>query len=180
MIDSAEFDGIYVKYKGQIHKYCYLKLGRLSMGDQLAEEAANDVFMVLYEKWDALDRSEGIRAWLYRTADNIVRNKARAERRRSPDDYIEDIAVRDGVEQLASTDAHFAADVSEERFVRHMEEILDDGDLRLFIERFIKKKPYDEIAAKQGLAYSTVRWRSLKLEKTLRSEIRRFAEKYSE
>ena len=180
MIDCAEFDAIYVKYKGQIRKYCYLKLGSASMGDRLAEEAADDVFMVLYEKWDSLDRGDGLRAWLYRTAENVVKNKARAERRRAPDLYIEEFAVKDGAEALAASDVHFEDDVTEEKFAGHMRSVLDDDDFSLYKKRFIDKKTYDDIAAEESAAYSTVRRRSLKLETAVRREIRRFAEENSE
>ena len=179
MVDNDEFDAIYVKYKGQIHRYCYVKLGSVSMGRELAEEAANDVFMALYERWDELDRGEGLRAWLYKTAQNVVLNKLRIERRRASQEYIEDFAVQDKLDAMAVTDEYFAADLDERRFAEYMKSRLADEEYALFCERFIKKRTYDAIAKESGAAYSTVRLRSLRLERTVRKEIARFIDSHS-
>ena len=179
MVDNAEFDAIYVEYKGQIHRYCLMKLGSASMARELAEEAANDVFMTLYERWDDLERGERLKAWLYRTAQNVVANKLRTERRRAPQDYIEDFAVQDKIDELSATDEYFASEVSAERFAEYMKDRLDEADFTLFCERFIKKRTYDAIAADSGVPYSTVRVRSLRLERLVRREIGSFLDAHS-
>lgn len=176
MIDNAEFDAIYVKYKGQIHRYCYLKLGSLSMAKELAEEAANDVFMVLFDRWDELEKGDSIRAWLYKTAQNVVQNKLRTERRRAPQDYIEDFAAPDKVGEMSVTDEYFASEVTSERFAGYMKSRLTSDEYALFLERFIKKRTFDSIAKATGVPYSTVRLRCMKLEKSVRRGIRAFAD----
>ena len=179
MVDNDEFDAIYVKYKGQIHRFCYLKLGSVSMGSELAEEAANDVFMALWEHWDELDRGEKLRAWLYKTAQNVVLNKLRTERRRAPQDYIEDFAVQDKLEGMSVSDEYFAADLDEKRFAEHMKTKLTDEEYSLFLERFVRKRTYDAISKQSGVPYSTVRLRSLTLERKLREELKAYAASFT-
>lgn len=179
MVDNAEFDAIYVEYKGQISRYCYLKLGSISMARELAEEAANDVFMTLYERWDDLDRGDKLRAWLYKTAQNTVLNKLRTERRRAPQAYVEDFAVQDSIDAMSGVDEYFASDLSVEKFAAHMKKRLDADDYELFSERFVKKRPYDKIAKARGEPYSTVRWRSLRIERIVRRELADFIREHS-
>ena len=140
MTASGEFDSLYVSYRGQITKYCLYKLSSLPMAREIAEECANDVFMILFDKWDEIERGDGIRAWLYRTADNVVRNKLRAEKRRTPDEYIEEVEVPDSVEALAVTDEYFTDEITPERFERHMKERLSPEEYDLFARRFVKRQ----------------------------------------
>ena len=176
-MNDAGFDAIFVRYKGEIQRYCRLKLASLPMADQHAEEAVNDVFMTLYRRRDELDLGDRVRAWLYRTAENVSMNVLRAEKLRAPHEYIDDSPPRS---EPASTDEYFADDVGEERFLERLRELLDDDEYALFAERFLKKRTYEQIARDTGQPYSTVRMRSLKLEATVRREIRRFTEQYSE
>ena len=62
------------KYYKEIFNYCHFKLG---YHHQNAEECTQEVFVVLMIKWGKLSSHENIRAWLYRTADNIIKNHNR-------------------------------------------------------------------------------------------------------
>lgn len=77
MFDIHEFEKIAVKYRKPLFKYCYY---RLHNDTTLAEETVNDIFLVLYRKWDELDLNGNIRAYLYRVADNCIKHKVRGEK----------------------------------------------------------------------------------------------------
>ena len=53
-----------------IFRYCYVKLDN----EHAAKDCTQEVFLILYSKMDKLKLSENVRAWLYRTADNVMKN----------------------------------------------------------------------------------------------------------
>ena len=78
------FDEIAEQYYTSIFKYCYVKLD----DEHSAKDCTQEVFLILYKKMDKLKLSENIRAWLYRTADNVMRNYRKKSRNSVPLDDL--------------------------------------------------------------------------------------------
>lgn len=64
------FDEIVKQHYNSIYRYCYVRLGK----ECDAYDCTQEVFVILCQKADKLNINENIRAWLYRTADNVMRN----------------------------------------------------------------------------------------------------------
>ena len=78
--DHLSFDEAYrLKYK-DIYRYCYYNI-RYDKSE--TEDVANDVFVALYEIWDAFDPKDetSVTKWLYKTAHNMVMNHNKMKRR---------------------------------------------------------------------------------------------------
>ena len=58
-------------YCKEIFNYCYLKL---NYNKEYAEECTQETFTILLLKWSKLASTDNIRAWLYRTSDNVMKN----------------------------------------------------------------------------------------------------------
>lgn len=83
------FDEIAEKYYKQIYIYCSARLE----DEHAANDCVQEVFFILYKKINKLKLSENIRAWLYRTADNVMKNYKRKIIKEVPvDDKILDIS----------------------------------------------------------------------------------------
>ena len=74
MINKEECSKIINQYYKEIYNYCY---SRLKFDKQSAEDCAQDVFVTFFSKREKLG-DEAIRLWLYRTADNVIRNFMRS------------------------------------------------------------------------------------------------------
>ena len=72
------FNEILERYEKEIFNYCFQKL---SHDKFMAEEVFDDVFMNLYKKWEHLVIGKDIRAYLYRTADILIKERLRKESR---------------------------------------------------------------------------------------------------
>lgn len=72
--NNSLFKDTYMKYFDEIYGYCFLRLG-YDNGE--AENCTQEVFTILFKKWNSLSNLDDIRAWLYRTADNVLRNHYR-------------------------------------------------------------------------------------------------------
>lgn len=77
-INNSIYKDIAKKYYREIFNYCYVKL---RYNKQDAEECAQETFMILLIKWKTLSSIDNIRAWLYRTSDNVIRNYNRKTNR---------------------------------------------------------------------------------------------------
>lgn len=64
------FDEIVRTYYQSIYKYCYIKL----RDKYAAEDCTQEVFLVMHKKREKLIISENIKSWLYKTAQNIIKN----------------------------------------------------------------------------------------------------------
>jgi len=64
------YEEITRRYYQAIYNYCQVRL----KDGYAAEDCTQDVFLLLYRKMNKLKLSENIRAWLYRTADRIIKN----------------------------------------------------------------------------------------------------------
>ena len=75
---DAAFNGIVTRYYERILKFCAYALGgNLS----LAEDCAQDIFLILYEHMSRLRDYDNIGGWLYKTADNISKRYAASLRK---------------------------------------------------------------------------------------------------
>jgi RNA polymerase sigma factor (sigma-70 family) len=126
------FDEIVEQYYRAIYNYCQVRLG----DESATEDCTQEVFLTLYKKMDKLRLSENIRAWLYRTADNVIKNYRRKNRKIISLDDKE-------VEQLSSEDVYevdnpFDGFISAED-VELLKAYYIDGESALRISRRTKK-----------------------------------------
>lgn len=69
--NDSIISGIMEKYYKEIFNYCYLKLDYNKEG---TEECVQETFEIFFRKWGTLSSTDNIRAWLYRTSDNVMKN----------------------------------------------------------------------------------------------------------
>ena len=135
-------------------KYCLL---RLSFVKPDAEEVTDDVFVTLFLKWDELDLSDNISAWLYRVADNCIKRFiAKKSRDESLNDHMETI------EQFNNSEDEIAELIEQISYKQKLDEIigmLPENLKDIFVYRFIEEKTLQEIEKLTGIPYSTVRLR---------------------
>lgn len=157
--DHLSFDEAYrLKYK-DIYRYCYYNI-RYDKSE--TEDVANDVFVALYEIWDAFDPKEetSVTKWLYKTAHNMVMNHNKMKRRQmNTVDYDDNLL--NGCEQIESLSAN---DISEwekdESFrirVDEIKRILSKSQYEIFSLSMIEEYSNAEIAKILGLKENTVK-----------------------
>ena len=173
MFDIHEFEKIADKYRKPLFKYCYY---RLHNDTTLAEETVNDVFLVLYKKWDELDLTGNIRAYLYRVADNCIKHNLESHNK-----YYAHVVSTDDKEEAASfidagyLDDYFGehAEIDTYEYICRIKDSLPTEYQEIYDYRYIQKKTLTEISAIIGLPYSTLRLRLSKLDPLIRKEIKK-------
>lgn len=80
-MDNVSCERLISQYYRELYNYI---LVRLRYNTQSTEDCTQELFMTFFQKHQALDDSDNIRLWLYRTADNVVM----AYRRKNSDDTV--------------------------------------------------------------------------------------------
>ena len=94
------FDDIVRKYYQSIYNYCYIKLRY----EFAAKDCTQEVFLVMHKKRDGLNISESIKAWLYKTAQNIIKNYIKNTREFIPIENCENISQPENMNEETAFD----------------------------------------------------------------------------
>lgn len=168
-MDLQKFEQIVDKYRKQLFRYCYYRLGE---NKPLADETINDIIYLLYNKWDTLDVDDNIRAWLYRAADRIVKQNLKKHNRyynkfESLEAVVED-HILSGAEYY---DEYFINDSSIEDYVEMLRDALPVEYRKIFKYRYIEKRTLQDIVELTGIPYSSLRLKISKIEILIKAEI---------
>ncbi len=168
MDDMQEYEVVVKAYSKPLYRYCYHKL----CGDRcLTEETLNDVFAVVYQKWDSLNKTN-IRAYLYRVADNCIKhNRSMHQKYYIHNRSLEEISSTDSGDTLYCTDEYFLRDIDEDKAIERIKVALPPEDFKLFSFRYIHKKTLMQIVTETGLPYSSVRLRLQRIEEAAKKEM---------
>lgn len=141
------------KYYRSIYAYCFTQLNYSNFS---ADDCTQEVFLLMIKKRKKLDFSDNIKLWLYRTADNVIRNYKRKNRN------LADIDV-DSLEIPVENDFEITSDNSSGVLDK-----LSDEELRLVQAYYgAGQGDKEEVAKKFGLnlrqLYKTIHKIKLKL-----------------
>lgn len=170
MFDEKEFENIVKRHHKSIYSYC---LSKLNFDDYYADEVTNDVFNLLFEKWDELDLENNVLAWLYRVADNYIKKhwtKQHKNREESLEAALESGKLENN--DLFYTTIESDVDINVEKELEKIAHELPEELKQLFIYRIINKKTFAEICSITGLPYTTVNNRVEKAKKKVKKIIK--------
>lgn len=162
MFDVSRFEELYREYYAPIFEYC---LTKLSFDKDAAAEAADNVFVTVYRKWDRLEIGGAVKYWLYRTADNFIKKQYK-KKKRSADrfDRFGDSEEFENREDISVRDVYFRSDTPEEDLIAETRDSLPEEYGDLFNMRYVEKKTLEDISSSLGVPYSTIRRRIAKLD----------------
>lgn len=120
------FDEIAEQYYNAIFRYCCVKLS----DEHAAKDCTQEVFLIFFNKMDKLKLSENIRAWLYRTADNVISNYRKKHKETISYDDVNEVT-----EDTYSVETPFNDIISEEEYELLKSYYIDEDDIEIISER---------------------------------------------
>ena len=169
------YDDAFRKYYSVIVKYCASRVDWSS-----AEDVASDAFLILYRKWDELRSHENkvLLVWLYRTADNLIKEMWRARKIEivSMSDETVTRQVEQKLQEAEEIDAYEEI-IRSERYVLDIKKELKDGEWQLFEYIVVKKYSYRKVAEILNLSVAAVKMRWYRLQAKMRPIFDRLAAK---
>lgn len=152
-MESDLFNDIIKKYYKEIYLYCS---GRLDKS--IAEDITQEVFLTLYEKINLIKFSKSVHSWLYKTAENKIRNYIRKNSRETPVESEKLDIPETGVSPETAFDNSF-------------KEILGEAEYKLVKSFYLDGMTVGDISEKLHISEQAVRSRiqrtRLKIKKKL-------------
>ena len=125
------YDEIVATYYNEIKYYCLKKTNNKAD----AEDCAQDVFFMLWQKRKKIDFGSNIKAWLYRAADNIIKDCLR-KKAKHPDLSLAEVED----EPVSDEEAVIKAKLDDAL------EFLKPDEHELITDYYVKKKSADKLA----------------------------------
>ncbi|MBQ7933043.1 MAG: sigma-70 family RNA polymerase sigma factor, partial [Clostridia bacterium] len=145
----------------------------LYFNEELAEEAAQQVFVVLCEKWPALQQHPNLEGWLLRTASYKVQKAKAGYTQRlelvstDAEDFIEPVRIQDFHDQIVSE--HLEENMG--RYAGKVYGQLSEKERQL-LGYMQKKMKYAEIAQRMNMTEGAVSMAAVRLSRKIRRIVR--------
>ncbi|MDR1931762.1 MAG: sigma-70 family RNA polymerase sigma factor [Spirochaetales bacterium] len=181
---ETAFSGIVRQYYGKILSYCGYFLG----GNRpAAEDCAQDIFVILYNRMDTLNNYEKIGGWLYKTAGNLVKQYAAAiqkERKRlkSLTGFSDEGEFSHPLPESLRYEEDFDClddEETEEKIHAALEYVmgrLKKGEHTIWRIVFRERRPIADLAAELNLSPGAAKSRVARLRHKIMGLVRRFFE----
>ena len=159
--DGAAFDALVRRYQDPVHRFV-----TWSIGDDEADDAAQDVFVEVYRSLATWRRQSTFRTWLYGVARNVCRHHARRGARHS---QIHRIDV-DDLPDTSNPYGRVAQSDTNALLLSAITRLPREQRVTLMLRAW-EGLPYDEIAAVTDVPVGTVRSRLHTARRTLAAAI---------
>lgn len=169
MDDIIQFEDLIEKYGFRLYKYCYFKT---SYNKELAEECLNDIFEVIFKKWDSLIVADNITAYLYRVADNCIKHNISKGLQYYYHNESLDQIKEYNLNNLIHYDNYFDDDIEQSNVINVIMERLPEKYRQIFKYRFVEKKTLMQTSKLLGIPYSSLRLREAKIKSLVRDIVK--------
>ncbi len=154
--DSGEvlgFEAIYDRYAD----FVWRSLRRLGLDEAAAEDAFQEVFVVVHRRLDAFEGRSSLKTWLFGIAIGVVRNLRRSQQRKRIDTHERADHALEAVKDDASEQPDERTDRARAvRLLYALLDQLDDDKREVFVMAELEQMRGTEIAALTGLNLNTV------------------------
>ena len=150
--DTDAFEEIYKASAGYVLNVAYRILGTR----EDAEEAAQDVFLIIYRKLKDFRFDASFKTWIYRITVNVSINSAKRSNkiRNRTVEFREELAVFEQANQMREVNKEF-----HEKVIASLLGVLNPDQRACLVLRSVEKLSYQEIAETLDVNINTVRTR---------------------
>ena len=152
----------YGKYYASIYKFC---LSRLKDDSSDVEDCVQEVYLVFYNKLLGGEEIEYVQAYLFKTADNLVKKQLSRLKKRAKTLDI------DEVKEIVTHSVDIDDRLSFEEYSKMISDALSDTDREIFILRYIEELRINEIAQRLNMSVSNVSTRLSRMREKIRKII---------
>lgn len=147
---QADFSQAYDEYADALFRHCYFRVHDRELAIDLMQEA----FMKTWEYLSAGKKVDNLRAFLYRTANNLIIDHVRRAKRRQVES-LEEKQEATGFDVVGEEGPDIGQPFEEERVLSTLKQV-DEPYRTAVIMRFIDELSPKEIAASLGVSANVV------------------------
>lgn len=163
---KTEFNRIYGLYGKSIFNFC---LSRLSGDVECAEDCTQETFIVFYKRLAKGESFEEPRAFLYKTAVNIImRSKTKQQKRAVNETELDDKIP------FVQSETKIESDIDYESVLKRIDELLSEDEMKLFTLFFIENLKVKDISQLLNITPGACSTRLLRLRIKLKDGIKEY------
>lgn len=149
--DAQAYAELYRRYYLKVERYCLKSLSDL----QDAKDAAQDVFLKVFEKLATLQKPELWVAWLFSITRNVVLNI----HRKNAHSQIEDV---EEFPPIADNNSEIEAKLERERKLTALPRLLETPDARILKMKYVEGRSIRQLSRDMHIKESAVKMRLLR------------------
>ena len=162
-IDS-EFNKIYKLYVESIYKFC---LSRLNCNEEYAKDCTQDTFLVFYKRLKTGETFENPRAFLYRTANNFVKQKFDEIKKT----LSNQTSLSDEIHITGDNISKVETNIDFRSFQQRLNALLSREEKALYTKRFVEAQSIESIAEELGITKKHCTVKISRLRQKIRAEL---------
>lgn len=166
---------LYKKYGASVKRICEY---RLRNRPDAVDDCVQDVFLTLFQKLRDGGKIENYQAWLYATAGNLILNAFKSEKSEKAGmlKYYEENRGK----PLSYSKENMVFKQSEDEIMRLKDRVVDaltPEEQRLFHDRFVLRKSYEQITEEYAVNKNTAYQRVFRLQTRIRIIVKKLIQK---
>ncbi len=160
---DSKLKDAYSRYYSTIYKFCFSKL---RYDKTYVDDCVQETFIVLYNKLLKGEEIEYTLAYLFKTADNMVKKRIGQLKKQEKEISIDEIKDIN----------NFSVDLDDrltfEEYSRMISDALNDTEIEIFELRYLQEMKINEIAEMLNLSVTNVTTRLSRIKEKIRNKIK--------
>lgn len=169
---DAFFEDICEKYYKDVYKYIVFTL----KDREISNDIVQDTFIVVYKNIEKVYKHKNPGGFVFRTAQNLVKNYKKELYKR----LTREVNIDEGVTNIqdinTSIENTLNSEIDEYEYITDIINQLSDEKKKLYEMYYVEKKSMKEISESEGIEYTALRMKYVRLRKEIKNKVKEFAE----
>lgn len=166
------FESICNKYYKDVYKYVVFVTGDKDAADDIVQ----DTFVVVYKNIEKVLKHNNIGGFIFKTAQNIIKNYKKELYKR----ILKEVSIDEGTininDKRSEVESYINSEINEYEYLTEILSSLSDDKKDLYKWYYVDNIPMKEIAEREGIEYTALRMKYVRLRKEIKEKVREISE----
>lgn len=166
------FESICNKYYKDVYKYVVFVTGDKDVADDIVQ----DTFVVVYKNIEKVLKHNNTGGFIFKTAQNIIKNYKKELYKR----ILKEVSIDEGTininDKRSEVESYINSEINEYEYLTEILSSLSDDKKDLYKWYYVDNVPMKEIAEREGIEYTALRMKYVRLRKEIKEKVREISE----
>lgn len=166
------FDDICRNYYNDIYKYLVFTL----RDEDKAKDLVQDTFVVVYKNIEKVYNHENYGGYIFKTAQNLAKNYKKQLYKRLLNEVSMDEKIMEIEDYRSTIENSLNSEINEYEYITDIIDLLSEDKQKFYRMYYIEKKSMKEISEKEGIGYTALRMKYVRLRKEIKAIVKKLSE----
>ena len=166
------FDDICRNYYNDIYKYLVFTL----RDEDKAKDLVQDTFVVVYKNIEKVYNHENYGGYIFKTAQNLAKNYKKQLYKRLLNEVSMDEKIMEIEDYRSTIENSLNSEINEYEYITEIIDLLSEDKQKFYRMYYIEKKSMKEISEKEGIGYTALRMKYVRLRKEIKAIVKKLSE----